>query len=167
MHLPCPPYVLHDPHSSVSLIWSPQSNLVSSNFYKALVMLSSALRCHLSTLTLKDLPQHPILKQPPPRFLLCERGDFTHMQNRQNYSYLYLDLNISWQQTARQKFMHQIIANISSFQCALGLFLDESLISEGYSQIPEMFHPLYILWYCPACWSRDITLSSVFSAFYS
>ena len=63
---------------------------------KLLIMQFSPLPCHLVPLRSKCLPQHPILKHPPPMFLpRCERPSCTPIQNnRQSYSSLYLNLFI-------------------------------------------------------------------------
>jgi len=97
---------------------------------KLLIMQFSPFPCYFGPLRPTFSPQHPILKQPEPTFLLqYERPSFTPIQNtRQNYSSLYLNLYIFRQQAGRQKIIHRKVASILWFQSSLNFFLNRILI---------------------------------------
>jgi hypothetical protein len=60
---------------------------------KLLIMRFSPLPCYLVLLRPKYSPQYPILKHPQPTLLRqCQRPSFTSIQNKQNYSSVYLNL---------------------------------------------------------------------------
>jgi hypothetical protein len=103
----------------------------------------------------------------------CERLSFVPIQNvRHNYSFVYFNRYIfipNW----RQKILHRKVASIPRLQSALNFFKNWTFIFYGCSQIFELFHfskdslPIFILWFCPAFWLRDMTMYLVFSAFTS
>ena len=76
------PYVLHAPPISFFSILSPEKYWVKSS--SSCSFLHSP--CYLVSLRPKYSPQHPILKNPQPRFLpQCERPSFIPIKNkRQN-----------------------------------------------------------------------------------
>ena len=99
--------------------------------------------CYLIPLRPAYYPQYPILRHPQSTFLSqYEQPCFTHIQNnRQNYSFVYLNLYIFGEQTGTQKILYQLIASIPSLQSALNFFLNRILIRLVCSQIYELFHP--------------------------
>ena len=76
-------------------------------------MQSSSLPCYLIPLGPKYPSQHPTLENPQPIFLpQCERSSFTSIQsNRQNYSFVYLNLYIFGYKSGRQKILNRMIAS--------------------------------------------------------
>ena len=101
-----------------------------------------------------------------PSFLpQCEQPSFTPIHsNRQSYISVYFNLDISGQQTGRQKILHRTIARIAWLQSSLNFFMTWILICQCRSQIFGLFHPfegiiiyLYIV-ICPASCSRGIAI---------
>jgi hypothetical protein len=129
-------------------------------------MLSSPPSWYLHPSWAKHLPRHPILKHPQPTFFLqCNTPSFTPMQNRQNYSFVYL--YILRQQTGRQKILHRMIASIPS---VLISSWTDFLNSLGFSQIYEFFHPFkgpVIKIYSECVQHRDMIMYLALSAFTS
>jgi len=101
---------------------------------KLLLVQSSPLPCYLVPLTLKYLPQNPILRHPQPTFLSqCERPSFTLIQkNKQIYStvtlmFIFLDSKLEdkrfcneWQQALRDFSL--LFISLSMELRFLGLF---------------------------------------------
>ena len=88
-----PPYAPHAPPISFPLI----SQIIFSEEYRLLSSLLCSffpLPCYLIPLRPKYSPQHPVFIHPQPMFLpQCQRPSFTSiLNNRQNYSSIYLDL---------------------------------------------------------------------------
>jgi len=65
-----------------------------------------------------------------------------YKKNKQNYSSVHIDLYVFGKGSARQKILHGMTAGIPCLQSALHFFMKGILISKGYSQIFENFHPL-------------------------
>ena len=88
----CPTYLILLDLITRTVLDVEYRSLSSSVFF-------SHFPCYLVPLRLK-YSQHPILKHPQPTFLpQCEQPSFTPIQNRQNYSAVYLNIYISGQQT--------------------------------------------------------------------
>ena len=68
MHLYCAPYAPHTASLSFFLIWSPESQLVSSKEHKASCYVAFPLPCYIVLLWPKYFPQHPILEHLWPMF---------------------------------------------------------------------------------------------------
>jgi len=62
-------------------------------------------------------------------------------KNKQNYSSVYIDLRVFGKEGVRQNILHGMPASIPCLQSALNFFMNGILISKGYSQIFEPFHP--------------------------
>jgi hypothetical protein len=79
-----------------------------------LAFQSFPLPCYLVHLRPEYLPQHAILEQPQ-RYvplLVWETKSCNHINDRQNYSSVYLDICIFAEQTGRQTTWHQMIESI-------------------------------------------------------
>ena len=80
----------HILHLIIPIIFGEDSRSLSSSLCSFF-----PLPFHFVPLRPKYLPQHPILKHPQRTFLLqCERPRFMSVQNRKNYSSVYLNLYI-------------------------------------------------------------------------
>ena len=103
----------------------PNNICLAVHIIKLLIMQFSSLPLHLAPFSPVYSPQHSILRQSPPMFLLqYERPRFTLIQNnRQNYRSVYLNLYIFIYQTGRQKVLHRIIASVSWRLAALHFVL--------------------------------------------
>lgn len=72
-----------------------------------------------------------------------------------------------------QKILHRMIEGIPWLRSALIFFMNAVWMFCGSSQMCELFHPfrdifpMFMLWFCPAVWSRDMTMYGVFLAFAS
>jgi hypothetical protein len=107
---------------------------------------------HFIHLRSKDSPQHPVLEQPS----LCSSmsASFTPPQNhRQNYSFVYSDFYMFWQQTRRQT-----VASVARIQ-----WLDINDSNGWYkrhcsstSTDPKNITPPYMSWQNGTLYSRPI-----------
>ena len=90
-HLSPPPYALHAPPISFSILSSAHCWVSSTDHTAPLNIVSSTPHLPLRP---KYSPQHPIQKRPQPTILpQCQRRSFTPIQNnRQNYSSVYINL---------------------------------------------------------------------------
>jgi len=84
------------PRSSHPFFGHPNNICSAVQITELFILQFSPLPSYLDPLRPKYLPQHPILKHPPPMFLpRCKRPSFTPIQNnRKSYSSLYLKLFI-------------------------------------------------------------------------
>jgi hypothetical protein len=58
----------------------------------------------------------------------CGRPSFTPTENRKNYASVSFNLQISGQQTGRQKILHRMIASIPRLQSALNVFTRNAVL---------------------------------------
>ena len=126
MHHSSPPNVLLSPPISFLLL----TQIFSGEYVSLSSPLCSFLHpCYLVPLRPKYLPQHPTLKHPQSTFLpQCVRPSFTPIQNRRNYSSVYLNFHIFGWQNGRQKILHRVVASIPRLQTTLNFFLNRILI---------------------------------------
>ena len=122
-----------------------------------------------------DSSQHPIHKHPLPTFLpQCDKPSFTPIQfNRQNYSSLDLNLYIFGLQPGRQKICAKWQQSSRDFK----LFLIPSWIELWFVKVvPKYLNCsilskellwVFILWFHPAFWYRNMAMYLVLSAFTS
>ena len=174
MLLSSSPYVLHALPISFFLIWSPKYSMSTDHSVSLCHLPHSTItssligpNTFLSTLLPNTLSLHPLLT-------VGDQVSHPYKTKGKIIVSYYLELYIFGQQTGRQKILHQIIASIPWLQSALNFFVKRILIRKGCSQIIEVFHPfkwfityIYMLWFCTACWFRDMTIYLVFLSFSS
>ena len=95
----------------------------------------------------------------------------THTKNRQNYSSVYLNFCTLGLQTGRQRFYIIWEKAFPDFSLLLIPSWMEywfvkifSICLKCFTLSNDLF-PISMLWFCPACWSRDMTIDLVLSTF--
>ena len=120
-----PPYVLHAPPITVFLTWSPIWYLVRNTEHKArcYAVFSTPLLPHPSEAQISSsalYSPNPSVNIPPSMWVTS----FTPIQNnRQSYTFVYLNLYVFGESTGRQNILHWMTASIPSFHSALNLFI--------------------------------------------
>jgi len=106
----------------------------------------------------------------------CEwETSFMPIQERQNYTSVYLTLYIFREQTRRQRILHQMIVSILPPDFKLILicswmkfwFVMVVSINLNCSTLWKQLLSIFTLWFCPACCWRHMDLYFIFSAFSS
>jgi hypothetical protein len=100
-----------------------------------------------------------------------EGPSLTPLQNiRQNYSSVYLNFCTLGQQTGRQRFYYIWQKTFPEFNLLLIPSWMEYWFVKIFSKYLSCFtfskdlFPIFMLGFCPACWSRDTTIYLVLSA---
>ena len=89
--------------------------------------------------------------------------------DRQNYVFVCLNLYIFGWQIESQNTLHRMITNIPCFQSDHVEFWSVRVVPKYLNSfaLSEDLLRTFMLWFRPACWSWDVAICLVFSAFIS